>query len=76
MATPETPVRTADAPKGGFIQYLNDVAAELKKAQWPTKEELLRMTQIVLVLIAIVAAYCGLLDALFALITKPIFTRG
>ena len=57
--------------------YLNGVQEELKKAIWPTRQELIKMTQIVLFLIVAVALYCGALDALltwvmhFLLNTKP-----
>jgi preprotein translocase subunit SecE len=48
---------------GSISDYLNGVQEELKKAVWPTREELLKMTQIVLFLIVIVALYCGGIDA-------------
>jgi preprotein translocase subunit SecE len=56
-------------PKNGpslssLSDYLNGVQEELKKAIWPTREELLKMTQIVLFLIIFVALYCGGIDAL------------
>jgi preprotein translocase SecE subunit len=60
---------------GGLVQYLRDVNAELKKAQWPTRAELVRLTQVVLILIAVVAAYCGTLDALLSLISDRLFGR-
>jgi preprotein translocase subunit SecE len=52
------------SPIGSISDYLNGVQEELKKAVWPTREELLKMTQIVLFLIVIVALYCGGIDAL------------
>lgn len=75
MAASDTPVRAAgEVPKaGGPIQYLRDVNAELKKAEWPTRAELIRLTQVVLILIAVVAAYCGSLDAILSLISGKLF---
>jgi preprotein translocase SecE subunit len=67
MAASDTPtVRpTAEPPSAaGVVQYLREVRAELKppKTEWPSRAELIRLTQIVLILIVIVATYCGGLD--------------
>ncbi len=64
---------TAAGAANGLTEYLQGVRSELKKAEWPSKAELLRLTQITLILIAIVAAYCGGLDALLSLITNRLF---
>lgn len=56
--------------------YLRGVRDELKKAVWPTRAELIRLTQVVLILITVVAAFCGALDAGLGLITDKIFNRG
>jgi preprotein translocase subunit SecE len=55
---------------GSISDYFNGVQEELKKAVWPTREELLKMTQIVLFLIVIVALYCGGIDALLGWVMK------
>jgi preprotein translocase subunit SecE len=55
---------------GSISDYLNGVQEELKKAIWPTREELLKMTQIVLFLIVVVALYCGGVDAILGVIMK------
>lgn len=57
-------------------RYLSEVQVELKKAEWPTRAELIRLTQVVLTLIFIVAIYCGGLDALLGLITNRLFNRN
>ena len=59
----------------GLMEYLRGVRSELKKAEWPDRAEMIRLTQITLILIAIVAAYCGGLDALLSLITNKLFLR-
>jgi preprotein translocase SecE subunit len=58
---------------GGLMEYLRGVRTELKKAEWPTRAELIRLTQVVLVLITIVAIYCGGLDFLLGLVTNKLF---
>ena len=52
------------APRPGFQEYLKGVRHELKSPQthWPSRPEMLKMTQIVLLLIAVVAIYCGGID--------------
>jgi len=57
-------------------RYLSEVQVELKKAEWPTRAELIRLTQVVLTLIFIVAVYCGGLDAILGLVTNRLFQRN
>ena len=60
----------------GFGAYLRGVQEELRKAQWPTRPELIRLTQVVLGIIAVVAVYCGGIDALLSVITNRLFGSG
>ena len=73
-----TETATVDAPKEGFNlgRYLSEVQTELKKAEWPTRAELIRLTQVVLTLIFIVAVYCGGMDGLLGLVTNRLFNRN
>ena len=80
MATETVAADTAAAaaPKQGFNlgRYLSEVQVELKKAEWPTRAELIRLTQVVLTLIFIVAVYCGGLDGILGLVTNRLFNRN
>jgi preprotein translocase subunit SecE len=69
----EVPVSGAS----GFlpIRFIREVIAELKKVTWPTREETIKLTVIVIVISIIVAFYIGGLDLLFVNITTKIFTR-
>jgi preprotein translocase subunit SecE len=49
------PVRTV-------INYLNEVKIELSKVIWPKKEEVVKLTLVVIIVSSVVAAYLGLLD--------------
>ena len=40
-----------------LIQYFNDVAAEMKKVVWPTREMLVASTVIVIIVSILFAAY-------------------
>ena len=66
---------TAVSP-AGLVQYLRDVQTELKKAEWPSRPEMIRLTEIVLLLIVIVAAYCGALDGILSFVTGRLFGSG
>jgi len=76
-AAPATTSVAADAAQSlnGLGGYLQGVRSELKKAEWPTRPELIRLTQVVLLLIGIVAVYCGAMDAVLSFITDKIFVR-
>jgi len=43
-------------------KFFNEVKAELKQVTWPTKQETIRLTVIVIVICLVIGAYIGLLD--------------
>jgi len=47
-----------------IIQFFRDSFAELKKVQWPTREEVGSNTKVVLVSVLIFAAVFGIVDFL------------
>ncbi len=50
-----------------FIQrYFRETIGELRKVTWPTREEALNLTRIVLIVIVVLSAFLGALDILFA----------
>lgn len=48
-----------------IINFLKEAKLELKKVNWPTREESLRYTAIVVVVSVFVAAFLGGLDVVF-----------
>ncbi|TET52833.1 MAG: preprotein translocase subunit SecE [Anaerolineales bacterium] len=52
--------------QGRLIGYLRDTRAELRKVHWPTRQEALNLTRIVLAVTMAMAIVLGLLDWLFA----------
>ncbi len=52
------------------LGYIKESKAELDKVIWPTRQETLRLTVVVLVVAVIVGAYIAGLDALFTKITE------
>ena len=75
----KTPARRADgkparrqqaARKGtprerGLGKFLRDVRVEMGKVTWPTRRDLVQSTLVVLVAVAIAAAFTGVLDYVF-----------
>jgi len=55
------------------VEFAQEAWAELRKVTWPSRETVLRLTLIVLVISALIAAYIFAFDNLFTLvITKGI----
>ncbi len=48
------------------VRYYRETVGELKKVVWPTREEAIRLTEIVLVVITIMAIILGTADYLFS----------
>lgn len=48
--------------RGRIRQFFHDMGSELKKATWPTKQELAKYTGIVLLFICAFAVVVGLID--------------
>ena len=60
----------ANKKKGGLIQYFKDCKTELKKVTWPTKEQLIHNTGVIIAFIIIVTIILSLLDFGFAKLFK------
>lgn len=67
---------TRQLPKLGMIgpvQFFREVATELKKVTWPSREETIKLTTVVIVISILVGAFIGGLDALLVKITGLLF---
>jgi preprotein translocase subunit SecE len=53
--------KSAPAKKSRF-SFFSDVVAELRKVHWPTRQEALRLSILVLIVCAIVGGILGALD--------------
>jgi len=61
------PVAKATAKKENVvIKYLKETRAELKKVNWPSRQEATNLTLIVMAVTALMALLLGLLDYIFA----------
>ncbi len=48
-----------------IIIFLKEVKLEIKKVNWPTRQEVIRYTLIIVGVSAVVAAFLGTLDFIF-----------
>ena len=53
---------------GGIKKFLSEVTVELKKVAWPTKDELVGSTIVIIIGVAIMAVYIGVCDFMFSTI--------
>lgn len=57
-----------------IVQFLQGVRAELSKVEWPTFDEFVGSTLVVLVLVLFFAIYLGIVDLGLSKLAKYIFT--
>jgi preprotein translocase subunit SecE len=50
----------------GLFEWARDIRSELRKCAWPTREEAMRLTTVIIAISLIVGLILGLFDALFA----------
>lgn len=57
-------------------KVVGDVYSELKKVTWPTKEETLKLTGVVIIISLIISLYIGIIDFLLAKLLNLITVGG
>lgn len=62
----------AKGEKRGVAKFLRDVRVEMGKVTWPTRQDLLQSTIVVLVAVAIAAAYTAICDFAFSEFVKQV----
>jgi len=60
-------------PNVAPVKFIKEVVTELKKVTWPTKQETVKLTAVVIAISLIVAFFIGSLDALFVKIQTVVF---
>jgi preprotein translocase subunit SecE len=69
---PQQKAKARPAEKKGFMKFLRDVRTEMGKVTWPTRKDLAQSTLVVLVAVAIAAAYTSVLDFGFSKIVDVV----
>ena len=65
------PARTrmpASGPFLGRFRFFAEAVAELRKVNWPSKEETKRLTTMVVIISVIMGAFLGAVDEIFSLL--------
>ena len=57
------------------MQYLRETRAELRKVVWPTREEAINLTGIVVGTIVAMSIFMGFFDYVFTLLFRFLITR-
>jgi len=52
-------------PRGGVFQFFGEVVSELKKVTWPSRQETIRLTLLVIAVSVAIGVVLGVLDLLF-----------
>jgi preprotein translocase subunit SecE len=61
-------VATATRPAGGIVRFAQESWSELRKVTWPTREQVIRLTLLVVVISVVSSAYIFAFDNLFHVI--------
>ena len=59
---------TATRPAGGIVRFAQESWSELRKVTWPTQEQVIRLTLLVVIISFVVSAYIFAFDNVFHLI--------
>lgn len=62
-------------PKVAPVQFFREVVTELRRVNWPTREETIKLTVVVIAISLVVGAFIGGLDALFLRISAIFYQR-
>lgn len=57
-------------------KFLKEVVAEMRKVTWPTRDELVGSTIVVIVVSLIVAIFIGIVDRILSFAVKAVFGGG
>lgn len=67
---------TTAKPENALVRYFKDTRAEVAKVTWPTREEGIRLTTVVLIVTTIAAIAIFAIDSLFSLIVALLLQIG
>ena len=56
-----------------FVRYWRETVGELRKVSWPSRDDTVRLTKIVLIVLAAMSILLGTLDFLFSQVINLMF---
>ena len=57
------------------VGFFNDIKLEMSKVSWPTRDELIGSTIVVIISLAILAIFIGICDVVVSKIVNIVMTR-
>jgi preprotein translocase subunit SecE len=67
----------ADGPrKNRIAEYFKEVRAEIRKVTWPTRDEVMRMSAIVMLVLLVASALMAIVDYGFSMTMRTILQIG
>jgi len=76
VAKPKKSTVPAAQPKKRRFAFISDVVGELRKVAWPTRQETIRLTLIVIGVCVIMGAALGAIDYGFSELVAKVFLSG
>lgn len=71
MAVPETTEKNNEQNESfSLIGFVSDTKVELKKVTWPTKQEIIANTIVVLIAVCLCAGLIWIIDAFFSILFR------
>ena len=70
MAVPESTGSEKETTSTGVVDFLRETKVELKKVTWPTKQELISNTIVVLIAVVLCAGLIWIIDTFFSVIFR------
>ena len=67
---------TATTKAPSRFRFVGELVAELKKVTWPTRQEAIRLTIIVLLVCVVIAVILGAIDYGFTHLVTGVFLKG
>jgi preprotein translocase subunit SecE len=71
--TEKTGSVTKAVQEGRSRRFFGETITELKKVTWPNRAQLFQATAVVIIFVAVVAIYLGVIDALMSALVDAIF---
>ena len=72
---PKSQTGARRVPGGGTKRFIGEAAAELRKVEWPNRNQVMQGTIVVIIACAIVGAYLFVADRAFEPLVKEILLR-
>lgn len=59
-----------------ITKYLKEVRAEIRKVTWPSRQEVLRLSAIVLIVLVVMSSFMAIVDFAFSRLMQAIISLG